>query len=132
MLKGSCCCGAVKFALDGEPSMMATCHCSRCRKVGASTFVFAKAEDFRLLEGEGSISVFAPESGYRYFRSFCSNCGTALGEIGSAGESFPIPANCFDDSLDMSVRFHEFVSEKPDWLPICDGAKKFDTHPVKT
>ncbi|MEE4349242.1 MAG: GFA family protein [Pacificimonas sp.] len=113
------------------PGMMATCHCTRCRKVGASTFVFVEAAQFRLTAGADAIRTYAPESGYRYTRAFCGSCGTALGEIGAKDGSFPVPANCFDDPLPLTVKFHEFVAEKPDWLPICDGAKQFDGHPVK-
>lgn len=112
--------------------MMATCHCTRCRKVGAATFVFVKRAAFALNTGHDAIAVYLPEEGYRYARSFCARCGTSLGEIGGEGESFPIPANCFDDPLELSVRFHEFVSEKPAWLPICDDARQFEGHPVKS
>lgn len=35
MIRGSCCCGAISFALSEPPSMMGVCHCTRCRKVGA-------------------------------------------------------------------------------------------------
>ncbi len=130
MLRDSCCCGTIRFAVSEPPSMMATCHCIRCRKVGAATFVFVKRDAVTLLEGEQAISHFEPEADYRYRRSFCSICGTALGELGGGGESFPMPANCFDDPLDLTVRFHEFVAEKPDWLTICDGARQFERHPV--
>ena len=132
MLNGSCCCGAVKFTVSEPPSMMATCHCTRCRKVGAATFVFVKRAALGLTEGEDAIAFYRPEDGYRYTRSFCSRCGTSLGEIGGEGDSFPIPASCFDDPLELTVRFHEFVAEKPAWLPICDDAKQFERHPVKS
>lgn len=132
MLHGSCCCGTVRFTVSDSPTMMATCHCTRCRKVGAATFVFVKREAFALSAGAEAIAFYRPEKGYTYTRSFCSRCGTSLGEIGGGdGDSFPIPANCFDDPLDLTVRFHEFVAEKPAWLPICDDAKQFDHHPVK-
>lgn len=131
MLKGSCCCRAVRFTVSDPPTTMATCHCTRCRKVGAATFVFVRQQDFELLCGGAHIAFYRPEAGYRYTRSFCSRCGTALGEIGTGGDSFPVPANCFDDPLDMRVRFHEFVAEKPAWLPICDAARRFDRHPTK-
>jgi hypothetical protein len=131
MLKGSCCCGAIRFEVAEAPTMMATCHCTRCRKVGAATFVFVKRDGFDLVSGPDRIATYRPEPGYRYARDFCATCGTALGEMTGDGESFPIPANCFDDPLDLSVRFHEFVAEKPDWLVICDGAKQFAQHPVK-
>ncbi|MGB7405822.1 MAG: GFA family protein [Pacificimonas sp.] len=131
MLTGSCCCGAVAFALEDAPSMMATCHCTRCRKVGASIFVFASRDSFRLTSGADSIRTYAPEAGYRYARSFCGICGSALGEIESTDDSFPLPANLFDTPLPLENRFHEFVAEKPNWYAICDSAKQFDHHPQK-
>jgi len=44
MIKGSCCCGRVQFEITEKPTMMGMCHCSRCRKVGASSLVFVKNE----------------------------------------------------------------------------------------
>ena len=48
MIKGSCCCGSIKFEISDVPSMMGTCHCSRCRKLGSSTIIFVKKENFKL------------------------------------------------------------------------------------
>ena len=129
MIKGSCCCGTVKFELTELPSMMGTCHCSRCRKTGLSTMVFVKSESFKIVQGEDKITTFAAEPPYKYDRCFCSVCGSALGEVFSKGDSFPISANCIDEELKMENIFHEFVSEKPDWLKIGDSAKQFDEHP---
>ncbi|WP_428718066.1 GFA family protein [Undibacterium curvum] len=129
MLKGSCCCGAVQFRLSEPPAMMGTCHCTRCRKIGASTFVFVKRESFSLIEGAAFITTYQPDAPYQYKRCFCSRCGTALGEITSSLASFPIAANCFDDVLSISNQFHEFVKEKPDWYSICDEAQQFLEHP---
>ncbi|MXO73802.1 GFA family protein [Altererythrobacter aerius] len=131
MLAGSCCCGTVRFEVSQSPTMMGTCHCTRCRKVGASTFVFVDRAAFELVAGQPALATYQPEDGYKYARDFCSRCGTALGEISGDGDSFPIPANCFDDPLDLAVKFHEFVAEKPGWLPICDDARQFAGHPHK-
>ena len=129
MLSGSCCCGAVKFKLLAAPSMMGTCHCSRCRKVGAGTFVFVKKTDLRWLQGREEVQRYAPAAPYKYGRCFCSTCGTSLGEILSEEDSFPIAANAIDSELTLKNRFHEFVAEKPAWYEICDGAQQFDGHP---
>jgi len=118
MLKGSCCCGAVKFSVSSPPTMMGTCHCSRCRKVGASTFVFVKRSSFELISGSDSITTYKPEAPYKYNRCFCSHCGTALGEVTSTAESFPVAANCIDEALTITNLFHEFVKEKPGWYDI--------------
>ncbi|WP_245597876.1 GFA family protein [Ottowia thiooxydans] len=129
MLRGSCCCGEVKFTVSMPPSMMGTCHCSRCRKIGASTFVFVKRESFTLVSGAELIATFKPQAPYKYSRCFCSQCGSALGEVTSLSESFPVAANCFDDELPLSNQFHEFVQEKPTWYDICDSAIQFPGHP---
>ena len=129
-IRGSCCCGAIKFELLAEPSMMGTCHCTRCRKVGASTFVFVKKEDVTWVQGQEHVERFEPAAPYTYARCFCRICGTALGEILSEAESFPIAANALDGEIGVRNRFHEFVAEKPAWYAICDDAQQFDRHPV--
>ena len=131
MLKGSCCCKAVQFELTEKPSMMGMCHCSRCRKVGASSSVFVKTDKFQVTTGREKIVSYKAEPPYKYDRCFCSACGTSLGEVLSEMESFPLNANCIDSEIDIENAFHEFVSEKPSWLKIGDNAKQFDEHPHK-
>ena len=130
-MKGSCCCGAVRFELSAPPTMMATCHCSRCRKLGASTFTFVRRDAFTLIRGADDIATYFAQPPYVFDRSFCRHCGTALGEIGSTGESFPINAHTLDEDPGVSNRFHEFVAEKPAWSAIGDDAPQFSGHPVK-
>ena len=131
-MRGSCCCGAVKFELASTPTMMATCHCSRCRKIGASTFVFVKAQDLRWLSGKEKVQCYEPVPPYKYARCFCQICGTALGEIMSDQPNFPISANTLDDDPGVRNKSHEFVADKPEWYEICDEAKQFDGHPIKS
>ncbi len=109
---------------------MVTCHCSRCRKAGASTFVLVEAGTFRWLQGREYVSTLRVTEPYKYDRSFCARCGTALGEVGSTSGRFPVPANCLDTDLPIRPRFHEFVAEKPSWYAICDDAPQFALHPT--
>lgn len=131
MLTGSCCCGGVTFALSEPPAMMATCHCSRCRKVGASVFVIVNADSFRWTGGQELVARYEPEEGYIYSRAFCRRCGSSLGDAGSDKPTFAIAADALDADPGVRNRFHEFVDEKPDWSAICDDAKQFGRHPVK-
>ncbi len=132
MISGSCCCGAIEFELLNQPSMLGTCHCSRCRKVGASAITFIKKEDLKWIKGRENVQVFVPEAPYKYSRCFCKICGTSLGEILSDDDSFPIAANTLDGDIGVKNRFHEFVAEKPSWYEICDTAEQFDGHPVSS
>lgn len=129
MIKGSCCCGAVKFELLAEPAMLGTCHCSRCRKVGASALLFVRKADLKWVQGRDQVALYQPEPPYKYGRCFCRICGTSLGEILSEAETFPISAHAIDSELALKNRFHEFVAEKPSWHEICDGAQQFEGHP---
>ncbi len=129
MVSGSCCCGAVQFELLAPPSMMGTCHCSRCRKSGASTIVFVRREDLRWRQGKEQVALYQPEAPYKYGRCFCRICGTSLGEILSDAESFPIAANAIDTDLGLKNQFHEFVSDKPGWYDILDEAAQSKDHP---
>lgn len=132
MIGGSCCCGAIRFELTSPPTMMATCHCGRCRKAGASTFVFVRGDTVRWIKGRDRIARYAPTPPFSLPRSFCRDCGTSLGELGSEEDSFPIAAHCLDDDPGVRNRFHEFVADKPAWYDICDEAKQFAAHPVKS
>lgn len=129
MIDGSCLCGAVRFRLTAPPTLMGTCHCSRCRKAGASTIVFVKRESLDWVQGRDRVALFQPGAPYKYGRCFCRDCGTSLGEILSEEESFPIAADALDGDPGIRNAFHEFVAEKPAWAAICDDAPQSDGHP---
>ena len=129
MIRGSCCCGEIKFSLDQNPSFLAECYCSRCRKLGATPFVMVQVTSLTIESGREQIVKLSPEPPYTYTREFCGRCGTSLGEISSTGEMVPIPANCFDDALDLPLRFVEHAATKPPWAVIPEGVKVFDGNP---
>ncbi|WP_299608949.1 GFA family protein [uncultured Tateyamaria sp.] len=114
-IKGSCLCGAVRFAISGPPRMMGTCLCSRCRKLGTSTIVFVERDQFTLTAGEGEIETVVPVPPFTYHRSFCRACGTSLGEPLSPETSFPINAQCLDDDPGVRNTFHEHEGDRPVW-----------------
>lgn len=130
MIQGSCCCGAVQFTLAAPPSMLGTCHCSRCRKVGASAIAFVKHQDLTWVQGKENITLYKPGAPYKFERSFCKTCGTSLGEILADEENLVIAANTLDTECGLKNQFHEFVAEKPAWYVIGDDAKQFEAHPT--
>lgn len=129
MIEGSCCCGAVKFRLLSPPKLMGTCHCSRCRKAGASTIVFVKRADLEWVSGYENVAMYQPDAPYKYGRCFCQTCGTSLGEILSSEDSFPIAANALDTGVRIKNQFHEFTEEKPHWYEIADDAPQSKRRP---
>lgn len=132
MIKGSCCCGSVKFHIKEKPRMMGTCHCSRCRKASGGTLVFVARDSLEWIEGRELVATYVPNPPFKYNRCFCSKCGTSLGEILSSEEIFPIAANCFDDDPIVRNEFHEHVSDRPEWYEICENTLTFTGYPSDT
>lgn len=79
--------------------------------------------------GRDRIVALLPEPPFKYRREFCGRCGTSLSEITSSGELIPIPANCFDEPLDLPLRFVEHAATKPPWATIPPGVKVFEGNP---
>ena len=79
---GSCHCGATTFEADIDLSKGTTrCNCSICAKTRA-WFAIVKADDFRMLAGEGTLADYQwtppgrsqPNLQYR----FCTTCGVRV------------------------------------------------------
>ena len=94
--------------------------------------MFVRRDTFNWVQGLDFVARYEPDPPYKYPRCFCKKCGTALGEVDSQEDSFPISAHCLDDDPVVRNKFHEFVGSKPAWYEICDGAKQFQEHPLKS
>jgi hypothetical protein len=74
---GGCRCGAVRYALAGEPVYSALCHCSDCRaSSGAPMLGWAAFPAPSLAVLAGTPRTFRP--GGDATRQFCGECGTGL------------------------------------------------------
>ena len=75
----TCCCGAVRLDVDGEPVFQAVCHCDDCRKRTGSAFGWvAYFPDAAVAHSAGEVRTYrlAPEKATERF--FCAACGSTL------------------------------------------------------
>lgn len=131
MIQGSCCCGVVKFSLAKDPSFLGICHCSRCRKLGASEFFMVDRDALSWISGKESVAEYLPEEGFKYKRCFCKHCGSSLGEILSQEDKFPIAANSLDSDPGLKVWFQEHLATRPSWQLVHNGSKLFEGDPYQ-
>ena len=74
---GQCLCGAVKYALAGEPNSGALCHCRDCqRAAGAPAVSWAMFPESALTVTQGTPRTI--NSSGAAMRSFCADCGSGL------------------------------------------------------
>lgn len=97
---GSCHCGAVRFACDADlEAGTSRCNCSICGK-GRFWKAIVLAPDFRLMQGEDSLSDYQFGSGTIH-HLFCRRCGVkpfGRGHMEALGGTFyAVNLACLDD-----------------------------------
>ena len=80
MRRGRCLCGAITYEIDGEPIVVAHCHCTDCQQLsgaGHTTGAMFPADQVRI---RGRVAEFRleSESGSVVTRRFCPTCGSPL------------------------------------------------------
>ena len=86
MHKGSCLCGAVTFAVEGELRPPDACHCTNCRK--QSGHYFASTDVPRATAMSASVAPIAhaqSRAGVWAIRIIDGHCGPRLGLAGTSG-----------------------------------------------
>lgn len=76
---GECFCGAVQFAVTGEPYAMGYCHCNACRKWSAAPVTaFALWQDQVVTILSGAAQVGSYKWSEKSTKTFCQKCGGAV------------------------------------------------------
>jgi hypothetical protein len=74
--EGSCFCGAVRFAVRGQPAAMGYCHCSDCRHWSAgpvNAFTLWNPEAVTVTQGAENIGTYSKTPKSK--RKWCKICG---------------------------------------------------------
>lgn len=127
---GGCRCGAIRFAVDGEPVHHALCHCSDCRASSGAPMVawFAvKEEQLRLLSG--SPTEYEGTPGAK--RQFCSTCGTGLFYRNT--DALPglvdVQSSTFDEAAELPPEAQIQCAERLPWMTELNALPAFDRFP---
>ncbi len=135
MVKGSCLCGDVAFAVEGDLTPIQLCHATRCRKAtgsAASPEMLAPAAGFTWVRGRERVRTYeAPllDTPPAYRRSFCDRCGSPLPvEIEGSGFVILNPGVLDDDPGTREFR-HAFIEQKAVWHEIRGDLPAFEGRP---
>ncbi len=126
---GGCHCGAIRYAVKGEPGHSALCHCTDCRKAsGASMVGWALFEQADVaIEGE---PVRYASSAHAE-RHFCGTCGCGLFYYNA--QIFPgqvdIQIATLDDPSLFPPQAHIQYAEAAPWMSAAHDLPRFDRYP---
>ncbi len=99
---GSCHCGAITFAVQGDFNTAVRCNCSHCSRKGF-LLAFVPALQFSLLSGQDAITTYQFNQ-KKITHQFCRICGIqpfADGSDSTGASLKAINLNCLDD-LDIA------------------------------
>ena len=130
MPEGQCHCGAIRYAIAGEPSHVSICHCTDCRRhSGAPMVSWAgyPADGLKVIRGEAR-AYASSEHGRRHF---CPDCGTGLFYYNDAvlPGIVDVQTSTFDHPEDFPPQLHVQVAERLGWLDGIDDLPKFPRYP---
>ncbi len=128
-LRGGCGCGAVRFEVDAPFVSAGYCHCTRCqRRSGTAASANARAEtgSVRVIQGEGELRSWAPESGRE--KLFCVRCGSALFSRDPGSDHYTgVRLGAIDGDPGIRPQSHAFVAYAACWETIPDDClPRFD------
>lgn len=118
--RGSCLCGAVRFAVAGELPAPDACHCTLCRKASGHYFVSTDVPRSALtIDGAEHVTWYASSAHVR--RGFCSICGSTLFWDPPGRDWTAVAMGAFDAPTNTRIAKHIFTADKGDYYVIGDA-----------
>jgi hypothetical protein len=133
MRTGRCLCGKVRYEIDGEPVVVAHCHCRDCQRLsgaGHSTGAMFPVAQIRI---DGSVSEFelVADSGHTVTRTFCGACGSPLfGRNTAMTEMMTVCVGTLDEPGAVTPQVAIFARSRNAWDPVAAGLPSFDAQPA--
>jgi hypothetical protein len=128
-LTGGCQCAAVRYEVQGDPIVVAICHCSMCRRANAAPVVAwaMYSQDQVRFTGKPPAKYDSSEGAQR---SFCGTCGT---QIGFTADYLPglvdLTVGSFDQPEALRPALHYWDSRRLPWMKVADGLPRHAEFP---
>ncbi len=128
---GRCHCGAIGYRLEGEPKVVALCHCTDCRRSAGAPFVaWAMYPESALTLTKGVPKTI--NSSGTAMRSFCPECGSGLFYRNEAvlPGIVDIQAATLDNPNDLLPTIQIQTAERLEWVTRMHELVEFDRFPA--
>lgn len=132
MLTGRCLCGAISYEIDGDPVVVAHCHCRDCQRLsGAGHTTGAMFPDAGIrLRGEPASYSLTSEAGNTVERLFCGRCGSPLFGRNTGMPGFmTVSLGTLDPSDGLTPQAAIFARSRRSWDVMDPTLPTFDVQP---
>jgi hypothetical protein len=132
MRTGRCLCGACGYEIDGDPIVVAHCHCVDCQRLtgtGHSTGAMF-AEGGVSLSGPSASYSISSESGNTVTRIFCSKCGSPLFGKNTGMTGFmTVSLGTLDSPDDLVPQVVVFARSRRSWDVVDESLPIYEAQP---
>jgi hypothetical protein len=132
MLTGRCLCGGCSFEIEGDPLVVAHCHCVDCQKgtgAGHSTGAMFSEDGIRIFGTPSRFSLLS-DAGNTVTRLFCGNCGSPLfGKNTGMPGVMTVSVGTLDAPDDVEPQVIIFARTRRAWDVMDTNLSSYDTQP---
>jgi hypothetical protein len=126
---GGCQCGAVRYEVQGDPVVVAICHCSMCRRANAAPAVaWAMFQEGQVRFTKNLPTTYSSSAPAQ--RGFCGVCGT---QISFTAEYIPglidLTVGSFDRPEALTPSLHYWDSKRLPWVAFADDLPRHPEFP---
>jgi hypothetical protein len=132
MLRGGCLCGAIRYEIEGDPVVVAHCHCTDCQRLSGAGHTTGAVYP------EGAVEICGETREYRLkselqsvvTRTFCPSCGSPLFGRNTRMPGFiTVTVGTLDDPDSVNPQVVVFARSRRRWDVMDETLPTFDSQP---
>jgi hypothetical protein len=132
MLTGKCLCGQCSYTIEGDPVVVAHCHCLDCQRLSGAGHTTGAifAEEGITLSGRPASYALTSENGNTVTRLFCATCGSPLFGKNTGMPGFmTVTLGTLDEPDLLTPQVAVFARTRRHWDLIDTSVQSFNTQP---
>lgn len=131
---GGCQCGAVRYEVTAEPTVIYACHCTDCQTQSGAAFgmsMVVPEAALNIVKGQPKSFRRTGESGHAMSCHFCGDCGTRIYHIpGGIPENRNIKPGTLDDASWVKPAAHLWCDSAQPWVEMAEDTRQFNRQPT--
>ncbi len=129
---GKCLCGEVTYVADGQPIVVAQCHCEECRRLSGTGHTVGAMFLSKAVVISGKVSEFKYMSNMasEVTKAFCAICGSSIYGVNTRSpHHLTLTLGTMDDARELDVDVVIFNRDKPHWDHLGENVISFEMQP---
>lgn len=128
---GGCLCGAIRYAISGEPYWVVQCFCRDCQQAtgtGHTTIAAFHMADQIVMTGSPKVYTTKGDTGGAVNRHFCGTCGSRLYTTSDlSGPMAIVQCGALDDPSSINPTAAIYLKDRIAWDHVDPELAQFDS-----